>query len=69
MQAGLNQYLDTNGKRLPQSVVKTKNIPRQIASQSEAETVETTAALTTGLTTSTSTVNCVLVLILQSGLS
>ena len=69
MQAGLSEFMDVNGKKLPQSVLKSKNIPIQIGSQAEAETVETTASVATGMTTSTSTFNLSIVLVLQTGLS
>ena len=44
VQATLSNYSDENGNTLDPGLIRTKDIPRQIASQAEAETMETTGA-------------------------
>ena len=46
VQAGLSRYLDQNLQRLEKSIVRMKDVPRQIGSAAEAEAMASTGAAT-----------------------
>ena len=68
IQASLGDFPDNNKFTLPLSVARTKDIPPQVSSDSEAETAELIATIIKTATVATGAVQLVFEFMLHAGL-
>ena len=68
VQAGLSRYLDQHLQRLEKSIVRMKDIPRQIGSASEAAAMASTGAATSSAAIGASAVQLIVAFVMQAGL-